>query len=248
MYYTLFFRLLNGHSTSGEVESSPHSHHADDFLEGSTVGIRAESRSGLEDDPQLSEASAMTRGSGGFEAFAKHRNSVSKHDDASQTDDGEFGPRGPDQTPSVNIRGVWRGEARGQDTETDSIAAGRGYQQKDEGHARGAGAERRSGNRGRTKEWVTEHVAPLIEVHYASDSPDATKPSNTDVRPKHLPAFTHVVDPPAHGSTDVTQVRNSLLYHFYISLLAKPNTGFEDSGPAGCCSYLLAPFLIIEFP
>ncbi|XP_060736451.1 nesprin-3 [Tachysurus vachellii] len=209
------YRLLNGHSTSGEVESSPLSHHAGDFLEGSAVRIRAESRSGLEDVPQLSEASPMARGSGGFKAFAKHRDSVSKHDDASQTDDGEFGPRGPDQTPSVNIRGVWRGESRGQDTEVDSIAAGRGYQQDDERHAHGAGALRRSGNRGRTKEWVKEHstgvedVAPPIEVHYASDSPDAAKPSNTDVRSEDLSAFTHAVDPPAHGSTDVTQVREN---------------------------------------
>ncbi|KAK3563510.1 hypothetical protein QTP86_030372 [Hemibagrus guttatus] len=197
------YRLLNGHGASGETDSSLHSHHAADFLEGS-AGSTIRVRPGLGDDLQLFKASAMARGSGGFKDYAKHGKSVTKHDDASQTDDGEFRPS---RMPSENVQGVWRGEARGQPIEVDSTAVGRG----DGGHARGAGAERRSGNRGRTRVWVEEHgvedVALLTEGYYASDFPDTAKPSNTDVRPKQMSAFRHVADTSAHGSTDVTQGR-----------------------------------------
>ncbi|MCJ8737179.1 hypothetical protein PDJAM_G00021200 [Pangasius djambal] len=225
------YRLLNGHGASGEIDSSLRSHHAADFLEGSggsTIRVRAGGQSGFEDDLGLSEGSRTARGSGGFESFAKH--GKSKHDDASQTEDREFSPRGgilyPDPMPSENIQGVWRGEPRGRSTSTadevDSIAIGRGYQaigeQKDGGHAHGAGAVRRSGigNRGRTREWVEEHssgiedVGVLSEGRYASDSADATKPLNTDVsQTKQLSAFIHIADTSAHGSTDITQVRES---------------------------------------
>ncbi|XP_058254944.1 nesprin-3 isoform X2 [Hemibagrus wyckioides] len=191
------FRLLNGHGASGEIDSSLHSHHAADFLEGSAgSSIRG---SGLEDDRQLSKVSPMARSSGGFKDYAKHGKSATKHDDASQTDNAEFGPS---QIPSENVRGVWRGEARGQFTEVDSPAVGRG----EGGHARGAGAERRSGNRGRTRDWVEHHELEHVG-YYASDFLDTAKPSNTDVRLKQLSAFKDVTDASAHGPTDVTQGR-----------------------------------------
>lgn len=217
----LSFSLLNG---SGEIDSSLHSHHAADFLEGSagsTIRVTADGHSGFEDDLRLSESSRMAKGSGGLETFAKHGKSVTKHDDACQTEDGEFSPRRgilyPDQMPSENIQGVWRGEPRGHSAsaadEVDSVATGRGYRGIRE---QKSGAVRRSGsgNRGRTREWVEEHlsgvedVEVLSEGHYASDT---AKASNTDVRPKQPSAFTHIADTSAHGSTDITQVRNSLL-------------------------------------
>ncbi|XP_034164256.2 nesprin-3 isoform X1 [Pangasianodon hypophthalmus] len=219
------YRLLNGHGASGEIDSSLHSHHAADFLEGSggsSIRVRADGQSGFEDDLQLPEGSRMARGSGGFEAFAKHGKFVTKHDDASQTEDGEFSPRGGILYPDENVQGVWRGEPRGHSTSTDEVdstAIGRGYQgigeQKDGGHTHGAGAIRKigSGNRGRTREWVEEHLSRVEDVgiisegHYARDSADTAKPSNTDVRPKQLSAFTHVTDASGHGSTDITQVR-----------------------------------------
>lgn len=212
MYYSVFLRLLNGHGASGEIDTSLHLHHAAEFLEGS-AGSSIQG-SGLEDDRQLSKVSPMAGGSGGFKDYAKRGKSVTKHDDASQTDDTEFGPS---QIPPENVRGVWRGEVRGQFTEVDSTAVGRG----EGGHARGAGAERRSGNRGRTRGGSRENRGHGVEdVGY--EFPDPAKPSNTDVRPKQPSAFKHV--------TDVTQVRNS----FFINptLLGKLYTGFTDSGPA----------------
>lgn len=172
----------------------------------------------------------MARGPGGFEAFGKRGKSVNKHDDSSQTEDGEFSPRGgiqdPDQMPSENFQAVWRGDPRGYSAsagdEVDSVAKGRGYQggreQKDGGHVHGAGAVWRSGpgNRGRTREWVEEHssgvedVGMLSQGHKASDPAGKAKPSRTDVKPKQLSAFTHVADASAHGSADITQVRNSI--------------------------------------
>lgn len=217
MCRSVFLRLLNGHGASGEIDTSLHSHHAAEFLEGS-AGSSTQG-SGLEDDRQLSKVSPMARGSGGFKDYAKHGKCMTKHDDASQTDDAEFGPS---QIPSENVRGVWRGEARGQFTEVDSAAIGRG----EGGHARGAGAERRSGNRGRTREWFKGHGVEDVSYEF----PDTAKPSNTDVRPKQLSAFKHVTDASAHGPTDVTQVRNSLFIN--PTLLGKLYTGFTDSGPA----------------
>ncbi|XP_060789678.1 nesprin-3 isoform X2 [Neoarius graeffei] len=208
------YRLLNA---SGEIDSSLHSHHAADFLDGSvgsTIRVRADGHSGFEDDLRLSESSGMAKSSEGFKTVAKHGKSISKHDDASQTEDGEFSPRRgiqyPDQVLSENIQGVWRGEPRGHSASVaDEVATGRGYQGTGE---QKAGAVRRSGsgNRGRTREWVEEHssgiedVGVLNEGHYTSDT---AKPSNTDVQPKQQSAFTHIVDASAHGSTDITQVR-----------------------------------------
>lgn len=226
------FRLLGGHDASGETDSSLHSHHEADFLEesgGSTIQFGAEGHLGFQDDLELSEDPRISRGSGGFGAFAKHGKSVTTHDDASQTEDGEFRPRGgilfPD--PGRSPFGVWRREQGGHSTsaadEVDAIAIRRGHQgiseQKDGGHGQGAGAVRRSGSgiRGRTREWVEEQSSGVEDVgemsagHHATDSDDTTKPSHTDVRPKQLSAFTHIGDASAHGATHATQVRDSLL-------------------------------------
>lgn len=232
--YILLCRLLNGHSASGESDSSLHSHNAAVFLEvsgGSTIGIGAEGHSGSEDHLHLSDGSRMTRGSG-FEAIAKHRKSVTKHDDSSQTEDGEFSPRGggilnPDQTPrSENVQGVWSGSPRDRSTsigdEVDSIVTARGCQgrreQRDGGLTHGAGAVWRvgPGTRGRSRECVEEYphgvedVGLLNQGHHASDPTASANPSRTDVRPKQLSAFTHVMDASAAGSKDATQVRKSV--------------------------------------
>ncbi|TSV68152.1 Nesprin-3 [Bagarius yarrelli] len=193
------YRLLNSHVSPREIDFSLHSHHPADFQDGRTgTGPSVRVRT---DDLQLSGGSQTPGGSGGFEAFTKQVKSVTKHDDASQTDEGELGLQGgifyPDGMPPENIRGIRKRGARGHPTETESIAIGGGYEQKDGGRgAHGTGAETRSENRGRTREWVEEH---------AGDFPDTAKPSNTDVRPKQLSAFTHVRDASAQGFTDVSQ-------------------------------------------
>lgn len=217
------YRLVSGRvselGASGELDSSVHPHRADDFLEGSggsTIRVGADGRSGFEDDLRISPGSRSARGPGGFGAFAKHGRSVTKHDDASQTEDGEFSPPdgilSPDPTPSENVHAVWRDETRGRSAadEADSIAIARGFP-RDGGHAHGAGAVGRSGsgNRGRTREWVEDHSSGVEDVAVPSESRSASdpKPSHTDVRPKQLSVFTHVADASAHGSGDVTQVR-----------------------------------------
>lgn len=223
--YTHSFRLLNGYGASGEIDSSIHSRRAADFLEGSggsAARMGADGNSGFEDDLELSEGSWVDRGSG---SLARHGNAVTKHDDASQTEDREFSPRGRMQYSDTST-GVWRRDPRGHSAsaadEVDSSAIGQGCQgnreQKDRGHARGAGAVGRfgPGNRGRTREWIEENP-PMVEDfgvpsegRHASDSPHAAKPPHTNVRWKPASAFTHVADTSAHGSTDITQVRNSL--------------------------------------
>lgn len=226
----LRFRLLNGHSASGAIDSL-HSHHAAVFLEGSgggsTIQTRAEGYSGFEDNLRLSESSRMTRGSGEFEATARLQKSVTKHDDSSQTEDGEFSAHGggildPDQI----IRGGWSGSPRGRSTSTgdevDSIVTAQGYQGwrqlTDSGHTHGGGAVWRAGprNQGRSREWVEEQPRGVEDVglrshcHHASDPATSAKTLCTDVRQTQLSAFTHVMDASASGSKSFTQVRKTL--------------------------------------
>ncbi|KAI4882007.1 hypothetical protein NFI96_005484 [Prochilodus magdalenae] len=221
------YRLLNGHRTSRDTDSSIYTHEAlgeADFLKldqrgalvegagslggsGSTGRARADGHPAQEPDWTY-EGAGMGRGSR-FEAGGRF---VTGHDAGGQNADGQYSPGG-----KVRIPPELRGNADVTVDQVDSMVIGRGYKdQKDGGDRYGAGS--RSG--GRTREWVEEHSAGIQDVegtyglskgHYASEDQTGAglvrpiRTTDTEFRKRQPSPYKPTAGIAAHGLMDVTE-------------------------------------------